>query len=110
MSGCRAELESLAADVWRLQSAPAGQGLSVALAAAMVAVAGVALLKRSASSKLDEQLRVAGTTAQRPIECSAPHARGAEPGQCFAQQTVKGSLLQRWLALQLLEHGTDLCF
>ena len=41
---------------------------------------------------------------------SAPYARGAEPGQCFAQQAVKGSLLQSRLALQLLKRGTDLCF
>jgi len=29
--------------------------------------------------------------------------------QCFAQQAIKGSLRQRWLALQLLELGTHLC-
>ena len=44
------------------------------------------------------------------MEPSAPHARGAEAGQRFAQQAVKGSLLQRPFALQLLERGTDLCF
>src|SRR6185295_10189818 len=39
---------------------------------------------------------------------SAPPAHGAEPGQCRAQQAVEGSVLERRLAQQLLEHGAYL--
>ena len=41
---------------------------------------------------------------------SAPPARGAEPGQCCAQQAVEGSVLERRLAQQLLECGAHLGF
>ena len=44
------------------------------------------------------------------LERSAQRPRGAQPGQCCAQQTVEGSLLERRFALQLLERGTDLSF
>ena len=43
------------------------------------------------------------------MECSFPHAGGAEPSQCCAEQCVEGWLHQRWFALQLLERGTHLC-
>ena len=39
---------------------------------------------------------------------SAPPARGAELGQCCAQQAVEASLLERRLAQQLLERGAHL--
>jgi len=46
----------------------------------------------------------------RFLERSALRARGAQPGQRCAEQTVEGSRAKRRFALQVLERGTDLSF
>jgi len=52
------------------------------------------------------RLYVASSTLWRiDVPGSAPPARGAELGQCCAQQAVEASVLERRLAQQLLERG-----